>query len=226
MTWLSCFPEEATGKVRSSAPMCHLIRKERHRAGTRRLPGTTRARERLRSASGRFPRPRYLKDVRELLSYEGTVICFNEMKEIPDIIDKATERVGRYPSALQGGVKPTKFGVWGDTNPPDEDHYIYQWDQGHDEHGEYVGRPEGYVFYFQPCGRVVEMKRTDTGPGSASRTNPFNSSFTTNATSIVPPERCGPSIPTPRPAQPAGRFDCRRLQRLRLAPAATTPAPW
>lgn len=160
-TWLSCFPEDATGPLKTSAPMVHRIRREPKdwnkslawddpRQGT---PGLD-----FQVDFMGLDNP---KDVRELLSYEGTVIAFNELKEIPkNIVDKATERVGRYPSMLQGGVLPTKFSVWGDTNPPDEDHYLYQWDQGVDENGEYIGRPEGYVFYFQAPG-VIEMTRKD-----------------------------------------------------------------
>lgn len=161
MTWTSCFPQEATGPLRMSAPMQHKITKEpkgwkkhlRHDHPDQGTPGLM-----LQIDFMGLDNP---KDVRELLSYEGTVIWFNEVKEIPkNIVDKATERVGRYPSMAQGKVMPTKFAVWGDTNPPDEQHYIYQWDKGLDENGDYVGRPEGYVFYFQAPG-VIEMKRKD-----------------------------------------------------------------
>ena len=57
-------------------------------------------------------------DAAKLLSYEGTLIAFNEVKEInKEIVDMASGRVGRYPSKKHGGVMPSWYGIIMDTNP-------------------------------------------------------------------------------------------------------------
>lgn len=62
------------------------------------------------------------EDVRKLLSLELTGAWINEAREIPRaILDGLTSRVGRYPSARDGGASWT--GVIMDTNPPDTDHW-------------------------------------------------------------------------------------------------------
>lgn len=64
-------------------------------------------------------------DVRDLLSLELTGIWFNELREIAKtIFDMAQGRASRYPKMEDGG--PTWWGVWGDTNPPDTDHWLYK----------------------------------------------------------------------------------------------------
>lgn len=86
------------------------------------------------------------KDVKKLLSLELTGAFINEMREVPrSIVTRLTERVGRF------GVndRPTTWsGIWGDTNPPDADHWLYGW-----HHRE---TPEGYRFHHQPPG-VLEV---------------------------------------------------------------------
>jgi len=65
------------------------------------------------------------RDVKKLLSLELTGAFLNECKEIPKpIFDVIQGRVGRYPSPKDGG--PTWYGIIFDTNPPDEDHYLYK----------------------------------------------------------------------------------------------------
>jgi hypothetical protein len=65
------------------------------------------------------------KDVRHLLSLEATMVWFNELREIAkSIFDMTDARIGRYPPMKDGG--PTWFGIIGDTNPPDEDHWLYK----------------------------------------------------------------------------------------------------
>ena len=56
-------------------------------------------------------------DVANLNSLELTFAWFNECRDInPDIVDAMSKRIGRFPSAKDGG--PSWFGMWGDTNPP------------------------------------------------------------------------------------------------------------
>lgn len=81
-------------------------------------------------------------DVKKLLSLELTGCYFNELREIAkDIFDGMQGRVGRYPSAAQGGA--TWFGVWADTNP---------WHKGHWGSELFASPPEGFELYRQPGG--------------------------------------------------------------------------
>lgn len=59
-------------------------------------------------------------DVRKLLSLEATFAWLNECREIrPEIVDALATRVGRYPSAKDGGC--TRKGIIADTNMPNSD---------------------------------------------------------------------------------------------------------
>lgn len=63
-------------------------------------------------------------DVKKLLSLELTGAWMNEAREIPKaVLDGLTGRVGRFPSARDGG--PSWSGIIMDTNPPDTDHWWY-----------------------------------------------------------------------------------------------------
>lgn len=150
-TWLAIFPEDSCGPVRRSSPMRHNINipsKNWRSDLPVDDPGQGAPGLHLMVEFFALDRP---KDVRKLLSWEGTMIWFNEVREIPKpIIDAADGRVGRYPSDKHGGVEPTWFGIIADTNPPDEDHWLYELDIGE--------RPIGWSFYHQPPG-VIEMKQ-------------------------------------------------------------------
>lgn len=83
-------------------------------------------------------------DVGKLLSLELTWAWANEAREIPlPVIEMLQTRVGRYPSPR--GVRPTWFGLWMDTNPPDDDHWWYQLAE--------VKKPKFHKFWAQPSGR-------------------------------------------------------------------------
>jgi hypothetical protein len=92
------------------------------------------------------------KDVKKLLSLELTGAFINEVREVPrSIVSRLTERVGRY------GVndRPSTWsGIWADTNPPDADHWLYQW--------HHIKRPAGFEFFQQPPG-VLEVRRRGDG---------------------------------------------------------------
>ena len=85
------------------------------------------------------------KDVKKLLSLEITGAAINEFREVPrSIVTRLTERIGRFNIR----ERPTTWsGIWGDTNPPDADHWIYKW--------HHVETPEGFEFHQQPPG-VIE----------------------------------------------------------------------
>jgi hypothetical protein len=135
-TWRAIFPEATFGPIRYQAPITQHIR----RAPSGGQPGLD-----LRIEFIALDRP---KDVRRLLSWEGSGIWFNEVREIEKaIFDAATARVGRYPSRVQGGVECTYPQIIADTNPPDEDHWLY---------GLELERPDGYAFFAQP-GAVLEV---------------------------------------------------------------------
>lgn len=162
-TWLSLFPEDATAPVRYSTPAMHHIQvRPRDFKWIDREAGTYEGSPGL-DLMVEFFAMDHPEDVRALLSWNGTMLWFNEVREIhQSIIYMADLRVGRYPSEEQGGVEPTWYGIIGDTNPPDEDHWIYQADNGLDEYGEFIGRPSGWSMYFQKPG-VIEVERKPDG---------------------------------------------------------------
>jgi len=83
----------------------------------------------------------------KLRSLELTGAWINEASEIPkEIFDMVTQRVGRFPSKLQGG--PSWSGIILDTNPPDDDHWYFK--VAEEE------RPESFKFYRQPGGLYKE----------------------------------------------------------------------
>lgn len=81
------------------------------------------------------------KDVRKLLSLDLTGAWVNEAREINKImIDKVTGRVDRFPPKFDGGASWS--GVIMDTNPPDDDHWWYQFAE--------EDTPVGWKFWRQP----------------------------------------------------------------------------
>lgn len=94
------------------------------------------------------------KDAEKLLSWEGTLIWFNEAKELnKDIIDGASARVGRYPSKKQGGIMPTWYGMIMDTNPYNSGHWLDKLEKEQPVHWEFFRQPPG----------VLEMEKTEDG---------------------------------------------------------------
>jgi hypothetical protein len=105
------------------------------------------------------------QDAAKLLSWEGTLIWFNEAKEInKEIVDMATARVGRYPSMKQGGVMPTWYGLIMDTNPYTSGHWLDKLEKD---------TPANWTFYRQPPG-VLEMQKTEEGWVSLEPTWPLS----------------------------------------------------
>jgi hypothetical protein len=97
------------------------------------------------------------QDVKKLLSLEATGFWFNEAREIPKaVVDMATGRVGRYPSAKDGG--PSWFGIILDTNPPDTDHWWYRIFE--------EDKPEGWRIFRQPSARSPEAENLEHLPAN------------------------------------------------------------
>lgn len=85
-------------------------------------------------------------DARKLLSLELTGAYINEAREIALPIFEALQgRLGRYPAqnSLPSGVTAWA-GVWMDTNPPDQDSWLYRLFEEE--------RPPGYAVFRQPGG--------------------------------------------------------------------------
>lgn len=82
-------------------------------------------------------------DVKKLLSLELTNAWVNEAREIPwAVIQVLIGRLGRFPAQKDGG--PTWYGLWMDTNPPDEDSWWF-------ERFENI-KPAGWELFKQPSG--------------------------------------------------------------------------
>lgn len=95
------------------------------------------------------------KDVKKLLSLELTGAFINEAREIPKaILDMLVGRVGRYPNARDGG--PTWFGVFMDTNPPDEDHWMYRLFE--------EDLPNNHAVFHQPSGVSAQAENVENLP--------------------------------------------------------------
>jgi len=92
-----------------------------------------------------FDRPDHIKKARGL---QGTGVWLNEIKELPkSVVDMLDLRIGRYPSRKEGAL-PTWFGMLGDTNAPDDDHWYY--------HLAEVEKPVGWAFHRQPGGVILD----------------------------------------------------------------------
>lgn len=66
-------------------------------------------------------RPEHVRKIRGL---QLTAAWLNEVKELQKaIVDMLDLRVGRYPPPSDGGA--SFYGIYGDTNAPDEDHWYY-----------------------------------------------------------------------------------------------------
>lgn len=97
-----------------------------------------------------------IEHVKKLRGLQLTAAWVNETKEIPfAIVQMLDLRVGRYPQ----GIPATWYGIYGDTNAPDTDHWYYRLAEEQ--------RPEGWVFLKQPGGLVRDDK------DSAWRENPL-----------------------------------------------------
>jgi hypothetical protein len=96
-------------------------------------------------------------DVANLNSLELTGAFFNECRDIhPDIIDAMSKRIGRFPSAKDGG--PTWYGMWGDTNPPTMDTWWYYQMEHIDPTDGVSTNDNGWSVFKQPSGRSQDAE--------------------------------------------------------------------
>jgi hypothetical protein len=102
-------------------------------------------------------------DVANLNSLELTGAWFNECRDIhPDIVDAMSKRIGRFPSAKDGG--PTWFGMWGDTNPPTIDTWWYYQMEGLDPKDGVSPNANGWAVFKQPSGRSPYAENVENLP--------------------------------------------------------------
>lgn len=88
-------------------------------------------------------------DIRKMKSLEVTFAYLNEMSELhPGVLSHIKGRLnGRYPSR-QFCAEPYWSGVIADTNPPDNDHWLYKTFE--------LDKPEGYKIFHQPPGLIKD----------------------------------------------------------------------
>ena len=102
-------------------------------------------------------------DVANLNSLELSFAWFNECRDIhPDIIDAMSKRIGRFPSAKDGG--PTWYGMWGDTNPPTMDTWWYYQMEKLSPVDGVSTNDNGWAVFKQPSGRSQEAENIDNLP--------------------------------------------------------------
>lgn len=95
-------------------------------------------------------------DVARVLSLEITFAILDEFVQIPRaIVDALSARLGRYPSAIDGGA--TNWGMWGSSNPDNEDNWWY--DYLHSK------LPENARYFVQPSGFSAEAENIENLPG-------------------------------------------------------------
>jgi hypothetical protein len=102
-------------------------------------------------------------DVANLNSLEATFAWINESRDIhPDIVDALSKRVGRFPSAKDGG--PTWYGVWADTNPPTMDSWWYYQMEKLDPKDGVSANHNGWSVFKQPSGRSPYAENVENLP--------------------------------------------------------------
>jgi hypothetical protein len=95
-------------------------------------------------------------DVHRVLSLEVTGAILDEFVEIPkEIVEALSARCGRYPSAKDGG--PTWWGMWGASNPGNEDDWWYNW--------MYEEKPDNLGYFEQPSGLSAGAENLENLPG-------------------------------------------------------------
>jgi hypothetical protein len=102
-------------------------------------------------------------DVANLNSLELTFAWFNECRDIhPDIVDAMSKRIGRFPSAKDGG--PSWHGMWADTNPPTMDTWWYYQMEGLDPKDGVSPNNNGWAVFKQPSGRSPHAENIENLP--------------------------------------------------------------
>ncbi|MEZ5935831.1 MAG: hypothetical protein R3F54_28760 [Alphaproteobacteria bacterium] len=81
--------------------------------------------------------------ISRLLSLELTGGVINEARDLPKaVVDAFDDRIGHFPAKRDGG-EGYRFWLAGDTNPPDQDHWIYEMFEENET-------PAGWEYFRQP----------------------------------------------------------------------------
>lgn len=95
-------------------------------------------------------------DVARVLSLEVTFALLDEFVQIPrQIVDALSARLGRYPSAKDGGA--TNWGMWGSSNPETEDNWWFDF--------LHENLPENATYFLQPSGFDPDAENIENLPG-------------------------------------------------------------
>ena len=99
------------------------------------------------------------EDTDNLLSLEITGCYFNEVREIErEILEKVDGRIGQFPAMKDGG--PTWYGVWADTNPPEEHSYLHRMYEGFDPDDGKTKKKNGWEVFKQPAAMIKQVDGT------------------------------------------------------------------
>lgn len=95
--------------------------------------------------------------IKKLRGYQLTGGWLSEMKELQkSIVDMLDGRLGRYPSMAAGGVMPSWHGMIGDTNAPDEDHWLYKLaEEDRPDNWHVIKQPGGVIRRRDSAGKPV-----------------------------------------------------------------------
>jgi len=123
-------------------------------------------------------------DIARVLSLEVTFAVLDEFVQIPrEIVDALSSRVGRYPSKKDGGA--TNWGMWGSSNPGNEDDWWFEYLDGNEPAGVKACKPmtarsaaatldatlagtqylDNHFYFEQPSGFAPEAENIENLPG-------------------------------------------------------------
>lgn len=110
-SWKAWLPENNFGKIKYDSPISQVLS---FFAGSKKIESEI-----------LFLPMRNEDDIAKLRGMELTGAWMNEAQYLPlEVLNVCNERCGRYPAGKHG--KPTWDGVILDTNPPDDDHWVYK----------------------------------------------------------------------------------------------------
>jgi hypothetical protein len=110
-------------------------------------------------------------DIARVLSLELTFAILDEFVQIPRaIVDALSARLGRYPSAKDGGA--TNWGMWGASNPDTEDNWWYDHLHNSETTRRLTGDGAGdaddkrnTTYFLQPSGFAPNAENLENLPG-------------------------------------------------------------
>lgn len=103
-------------------------------------------------------------DVQRVLSLEVTFAIIDEFVDTPkEIVEALSARCGRYPPAIDGGA--TNWGMWGASNPGNENDWWYPMLEDHEALGEDQAVPDNWTYFKQPSGFSTDAENTENLPG-------------------------------------------------------------